>query len=347
MQDNLLYPVFYFSVIVIIRQVGHCIGLNPYLERILFLLRCFESVQIYARMLSILIPIYNFDIRTLAAELHRQCKMTGVEFEILCLDDGSNVQFKEKNRELRQFSEIQYIELPQNLGRSAIRNELGRQARFSSLLFMDCDSKVVSHRFIQHYLDTITPDSLVYGGRCYAAQPPADPSLYFHWHYGRSREQTTAAQRNQAPWHSFMTNNFLIPKHLFLQVPFDETIRQYGHEDTIFGLELDGRNTAILHIDNPLEHIGLETTDVFLQKTRQGLENLLLLRRQGKPIQTRLLEVYLKCKAWGLGLPLRYSFRLLERWLIRHFHSARPNLKLFDFYKLGLLAILDEQQKTT
>lgn len=295
-------------------------------------------------MISVLIPVYNFDIRPLAGELYRQCEAAGIDFEIICLDDGSQQHFKEKNRELRGRDRILYRELPQNLGRSAIRNELGRQARFPFLLFMDCDSKVVSPHFIRHYLDAISPGVLVYGGRCYSPEPPADAAYYFHWHYGRTREQSTPAQRRQAPWHRFMTNNFLIPKDLFLQVQFDESLRQYGHEDTLFGLELAGRGTSILHIDNPLEHIGLEKTDVFLHKTEQGLENLLTLWRQGKPVETRLLKTYLHCRKTGLAVPLRLVFLLLRKPLRRHFRSQSPNLKLFDLYKLGLLASLDQRK---
>ncbi|MBK9012976.1 MAG: hypothetical protein IPM82_02230 [Saprospiraceae bacterium] len=66
-----------------------------------------------------------------------------------------------------------------------------------------------------------------------------------------------------------MTNNFLIPRQLFLEIQFDETLRQYGHEDTLFGMELARRQVPIVHIDNPLEHIGLEPVDVFLRKTEQ------------------------------------------------------------------------------
>ncbi len=289
-------------------------------------------------MLSILLPIYNFDIRPLVMDLQAQCRDCGVEYEIVCFDDGSAEGFKIKNREVAQLEKVTYRELPHNLGRSAIRNALGRAARYPWLLLMDCDSKTVSPHFIKNYLDHLQPGSLVYGGRCYAPHPPDDPALYFHWHYGTHREFMTAAQRSRSPWHHFMTNNFVIPRQLLLDILFDETLTQYGHEDTLFGMELKQRQIPIIHIDNPLEHIGLEPVDVFLKKTEQGIENLHLLWRQGKPIETKLLRVFIKCKNWGLTFPLFLFFRLFKNRMAAQLRSGAPSLKVFDLYKLGLLA---------
>ena len=310
-------------------------------------------------MLSILLPIFNFDVRPLVSDLHRQCEAAGVAYEIICFDDGSTPEFRQKNQELWKYSNLIYKELPQNLGRSAIRNALGKAARFEYLLFMDCDSRVVSPDFIQNYMDAIklggnfklppnlsaNDGFLVYGGRSYAIQPPTEARLYFHWHYGREREQRTAAERSRSPYHSFMTNNFLIPRQLFLEIQFDETLRQYGHEDTLFGMELARRQVPIVHIDNPLEHIGLEPVDVFLRKTEQGIENLVRLKREGKPIETRLLSTYNNCRKWGLALPIRLMFSLINRLIVRQLKSPNPSLKVFDFYKLGLIFINDRQTK--
>ncbi|MBI5914293.1 MAG: glycosyltransferase family 2 protein [Bacteroidetes bacterium] len=288
-------------------------------------------------MLSILIPVFNFDIRPLVAALHGQCERSGAAFEILCFDDGSTDGFKTKNREIWKHTNLIYKELPQNLGRSAIRNALGLAARFDYLLFMDCDSLVPDASYLQKYFDHLQPGTVVYGGRSYQPIPPTDPSLYFHWYYGRQREQTTAAQRSKAPYHSFMTNNFVIPRQLFLDILFDESLRQYGHEDTLFGLELARRKVPILHIDNPLEHIGLEPVAVFLEKTKRGVENLARLHKSGKKIETRLLTTFLALKKWGLAGVLSFVFRFSSGWMVKNLSSKSPNLRVFDFYKLGLL----------
>lgn len=293
--------------------------------------------EILFQMLSILIPVFNFDIRALVAALHDQCEQSGAAFEILCFDDGSADDFKTKNREIWKYNNLIYKELPQNLGRSAIRNALAQAARFDYLLFMDCDSHVPDASYLQNYLDHLQSGTVVYGGRSYQPKPPTDPSLYFHWHYGRQREQTTADQRSKTPYHSFMTNNFIIPRQLFLSIRFDESLRQYGHEDTLFGLELARRQVPILHIDNPLEHIGLEPVDIFLEKTRQGVENLAKLHQAEKKIETRLLTTFLALKNWGLVGILRLVFRFSNDWMVRNLNSKSPDLRVFDFYKLGLL----------
>jgi glycosyltransferase involved in cell wall biosynthesis len=296
-------------------------------------------------MLSILIPIFNFDIRPLVADLHGQCEALGVGYEIVCFDDGSTPDFRQKNQELWKRPNVIYREMPQNMGRSAIRNALGRAARFDYLLFMDCDSKVVSPDFIEKYLQYANPYRLVYGGRCYQDTPPDDASLYFHWYYGRYREQRSAAERSRSVYHAFMTNNFLVPKAIFLDILFDETLRQYGHEDTLFGMELAQRKVLILHIDNPLEHIGLETTEVFLRKTEQGIENLVQLKNEGKRIETKLLVTYDFCGKWGFNNLVTWIFNKTKRLIVNNLESKNPKLKLFDLYKLGTLTTYSHHNK--
>ena len=292
-------------------------------------------------MISILIPIFNFDIRRLVQDLSLQCKETGIEYEIICFDDGSHEPFKNLNKEIKSSSVI-YQEMQKNLGRSAIRNALGNAASFPYLLFMDCDSKVVKKDYIQNYIDNLATDTLLYGGRCYNIQPPKNQELIFHWKYGIQREQTTVAERMKNPWHSFMTNNFLIPKPTFEKTLFDESLKQYGHEDTLFGLQLAKKKIKIKHINNPLEHIGLETTNVFLKKTEQGLQNLYTLWKRGTSIETKLLRHFIKIKKWRIKKLVVFIFKMSSPFLKRNFLSKNPNLKFFDFYKLGYLCKLDQ-----
>ena len=61
-------------------------------------------------MISILIPVYNYDVTELVAELHRQCMDLGMPFEILCYDDGSQSDFKAKNQ-IIALEFVQYKEM--------------------------------------------------------------------------------------------------------------------------------------------------------------------------------------------------------------------------------------------
>ncbi len=288
-------------------------------------------------MLSLLIPIYAYDVRPLVEELRRQCDIVGLDYEIICFDDASPEHYQKLNRDLAGLPHITYREMPQNLGRSAIRNCLAEAAQYEYLLFMDCDSGVVRDDYIRRYAVALQPDKLLYGGRVYAATPPAETDYYLHWLYGSKREQMPANIRQHNPYHAFMTNNFLIPRAIFLQIRFDERLRQYGHEDTLFGRQLEKRGVPIIHFDNPLEHLGLESAPVFLDKSARAIDNLAMLLEAGEPIVTRLTIFYnwLKNKKLAgvvakLGAPL---LPLMRRQLM----GRNPSLTLFDAMKLVIL----------
>lgn len=288
-------------------------------------------------MLSILIPIYNYDVRHLVGELRRQAEELSLTYEICLLDDDSDTIFQQRNRELTQKPHIRYEELPQNIGRSAIRNRLVAMSRYDYLLFMDCDSGVVMPHYLQTYLQHLQPNRLLYGGRTYLPKPPSDRKYLLHWHYGRQREQQDFASRQIEPYHSFMTNNFLIPRQVFAVLTFDEKIRTYGHEDTLFGMELAQKGVEILHLNNPLLHLGLETNLVFLQKTEMAVQNLARLHRDKQPVYTRLSKLYTTLAKWGLTLPIGFLLRPLRFFFVVQLtRKLRPDLRYLDLYKLSL-----------
>jgi glycosyltransferase involved in cell wall biosynthesis len=296
-------------------------------------------------MISVLIPVYNVDVRELVANLYQQLLDCNVTAEIICLDDASTSATTTINRQLPEIASssqsapvrIRYEELPENIGRARIRNALAARAQYPFLLFMDCDSKVVRSDFMQVYLTHLQHDTLVCGGGSYASQRPADPKRYLHWHYGRQREQLSVAQRQLRPYDAFKTYNFLIPKAIFDQIRFDEQIRSYGHEDTLFGMELQQRNINILHIDNPLEHIGLEINTVFLEKTKQSIHNLLLLRARYATIKTKLLHVADLLLKYRITNLVYHILRYMHPWMLRHLLGPSPQLYVLDCYKLLLL----------
>ena len=54
-------------------------------------------------MLSILIPVYNYNAVDLVQKLHEQASQAGIPFEILLLDDNSDNNCKRENVVLRDF----------------------------------------------------------------------------------------------------------------------------------------------------------------------------------------------------------------------------------------------------
>lgn len=288
--------------------------------------------------ISILIPVYNYDVRQLVHDLQQQSHtLDGVEVEILCFDDASDADFRRLNAAIAELPSVEYRLLPNNLGRSRIRNLLAREASHDYLLFIDCDSQVPDDSYLQRYAKTLSPEQLLYGGRIYQSQAPENQALILHWRYGSMREARPAEERQSQPYHSFMTNNFLIPSALFQPIGFDERLLQYGHEDTLFGMELQARGVHILHMDNPLIHAGLESAVAFLQKSRQALENLAFLHHQGTGIDTRLLRWALRFHGRPSEAVLRALWGGCRTSLEQQLSSARPSLRLFDLYKLGCL----------
>lgn len=287
-------------------------------------------------MLSILIPIYNFDVVFFVKELSHQAKLCNVPYEILCFDDDSTQESKIKNEELKTTQHVIYQELEKNVGRSKIRNLLAKKAKYQYLLFLDCDSKTNNNQFVKNYINQAKPDLVVYGGRNYTTEKPVNKDMHFRWWYGVNRETISSNERTKQPYHSFMTNNFLIPKNIFQSIKFNEELIGYGHEDTLFGIELKKKSIGILHIENPLCHIGLETLEEFLNKTKQGLQNLYLLIKSGKVDKTiKLYRYYDLVNRFGLSNKIFSYYKKNKTNIEKKLHEEEPNLRWFDIYKLG------------
>jgi hypothetical protein len=296
--------------------------------------------QLPTTILSILLPIYNWDIRQLAGDLIAQGRALGVPFELLALDDGSAPEYREMNRSISGFPEVNYQELPQNIGRAAIRNRLGDLAQYPFLLFMDSDSEVVRGDYLQVYLQAAAEDRVLVGGTCYSPEPPADPGLYLRWQYGVRREQRPVALRRRSPWSSFLTHHFVIARSVFQQIRFDERLKGYGHEDTLFGLALQQAGVSITHLDNPLKHAGLEPSAVFLTKTESSVRNLVWLHMQGNLLPSRLLDAYRLLQRLGLASWAASGFERHQAAFRKRLEGPAPRLWQLDLYKLGYLCLL-------
>ena len=285
-------------------------------------------------MLSILIPIYNYDVTKLVVKLSKQCQRAKIQFEIVCFDDGSRPNIKAKNSGLRALFRVNYVEMSENLGRSKIRNWLAKAASFDHLLFMDCDSKVPGANYIKNYVAVIGKYDVVYGGRTYQKKAPASDKKHLHWKYGSQREALSAKKRNKHPYLNFMSNNFMIKRTIVEANKLDESLTQYGYEDTLFALQLKAKEIKVFHIDNPLEHKGLETNGVFLEKVHLATENLVRLYQSKEIRSTRLIDFYQRLKYWKvLPFVLRY-FEKNEDNIQRKLQERNPELKNLQLYKL-------------
>jgi len=287
-------------------------------------------------MLSILIPTYNFNINRLATELHRQAMDQSIDFEIIVMEDGFEKWVKE-NELIGELANCKHIILENNIGRSAIRNKLADEAKFDSLLFMDCDAEVSSSDFIQKYLPFCNKECVVIGGTAYDPREK-NPNYSLRLKYGRQREARTALERGK---NNFATFNFLISKSIFNRVSFDESIRGYGHEDMLFGHQLHQLGYEFIQIENPLIHKGLDDNPTFLSKTEEGTRNLFLLYQTGRyPFladESKLLNTYIRIYKSGLTRLFALKFDLTSHLLRRLLSGKSPSLLLYDWYKLLFL----------
>ena len=292
-------------------------------------------------MLSICIPIYNFNITGLVNDLCTQINKSDPPVEIILIDDYSDKTFRLENQIIH--ASIKYIQLDENIGRSRIRNLFLQYVKFEYLLFLDCDSIITSQNFVQNYIDVIKNQDVqvVCGGRLYPDDKPQKDHI-LRWKYGRNKESRDALTRSQNPNKSFMTNNFLIKRTLLKAIPFDERFVRYGHEDTLLGYQLKINGIEITHIENPVLNGDIEDNALFIEKTEQGILNLIKIISfhdfsEGIIDDVNLLKVYKNISKWHLKLIVELFFLLSGKAIKSSLINRYSNLILFDIYKMGYL----------
>lgn len=273
-------------------------------------------------MLSILIPIFNQDVTGLVHSLANQVDLFPVE--IVCLDDGSTIQYKQINRSLKSLPGVNYQELPENIGRSAIRNLLAKRAKHPYLLFLDGDSQIIRSDFLNKYWQDKNEQTVLVGGRTYPDQCPA-PSNRLHWTYGVLREQRAKG---------FQSNNFLIPAEIFHQTGFDESVRTYGHEDTLLGYQLLQKGISIITIDNPVLHDSLQSNENYLDQQISAIQNLMALKERFPALETTLTKTAQRLDTILLSSIILWVLHLFNKTMVANLLGKRPNMRVFDGYKL-------------
>lgn len=306
-------------------------------------------------MLTIAIPIFNYDVNQLVNDLCRQAVACGKPFEIILIDDASEQSFRLLNAKLDFIPHVSYLQNMINMGRSKLRNLLINKANFPYILLLDCDSSVKDDQFIAHYIDkidelkSISP-FVINGGTAYQTTPPKDSDKKLRWYYGSHREAIPAVIRNNNPYQSFVPFNVLITKSVFDTVSFNEELSTYGHEDTLFGYELREHNIPIIHIDNQLYHNGIDNNNDYLNKIESAIKNMTVLIQNEKYHQlfmqdNKLLRCYAKVARLHLTSIIDFLYRhhlhQLRKYVVTH-----TNLLILDIYKLGFFTnCIKEQNK--
>jgi glycosyltransferase involved in cell wall biosynthesis len=290
-------------------------------------------------MLSICIPIYNIVPTNLVENLQFQIKSAGITAEICLLDDASPMIDELSLQKLSNSDFTKLIRHNENKGRSFSRNHLAKMAQYEYLLFIDADSGIDNSSFLDNYLRFCHSGIVCCGGTKYQNSKP-EKSKILRWKYGNKRETTKAATRAKNPWGSFSSHHFLIDKQTFLNIGFDESLIEYGHEDTLFGLALKEKSIPITHIDNPLLHLGLENNYEFLNKTELAINNLISLYekngdREWFSDNIRLVNFYRKQKRMQLIWLWRFLFNSFKPVFKFFLIKTSCPIFVFDVYKIG------------
>lgn len=294
-------------------------------------------------MLSICIPIYNFDVTGLVTILHQQAIRHNIPAEVICIDDCSEVEFRVKNIDACN-TYGKYIQLNENVGRARIRNLFLKYTQFDYLLFLDCDSVLIASDFVKKYAEAIVQSQakIICGGRIYNEIKPSKQKM-LRWRYGRKKESMPVWARQRNPNRSFITSNFVVHKDILSHIKFDERLVKYGHEDTLFGFQLKKNNIQITHIDNPILNGYLEDNEEFIEKTELGLTNLVcilqFLNNDRDFIEdVTLLRFHRKFQRLSLNYLIAFFFTFLKPVLRLNLSKGDTSLIWFDFYKLGFFS---------
>jgi len=288
-------------------------------------------------MLSVCIPVYNFDVTKLVSNILKQAEVANIEIEILIGDDSSTNKYNNPN--LDDGAKVKYIFNEQNLGRSKNRNNLATKAKYDYLLFIDCDAQIKSKSFLSFYIASIVKkQEVVCGGTAYTKKNQ-DRNHSLHWKYGTKVEAKSIDERKKYPNKSFSSFNFLINKDLFLSIKFNENLTKYGHEDTLFGYELKKQNIIITQIDNPLIHTGIEENKVFIKKSVIGIDNLIYIIKNIENSERlisdiKLIEFYKSLEKNKLLLFLKVFYPLLFPLSKFILINIAQNITLFNFLKI-------------
>jgi len=280
-------------------------------------------------MLSILIPTYNYDITHLVYELHKQATKAEIDFEIICFDDGSKSKINSKNDSINQLNYCKFKVLPLNIGRSAIRNLLGKNANYENLLFIDAGTMPKNDTFIKNYLSVILKEVASGGMTNLEKEPEAKYKL--RWIYTKKRESKTLC-----------SSNFMIKKQIFLNSPFHESLKQYGYEDVLFFETLRKNNIKVFPFNNPVIHDCTDDCLTFLKKTEFAIQNLKLLAESEKldKTQSNILKYYTIIKKLKFDKIAALSFKLMNPFLKMNLCSKFSSLVVYDFYRLGYFCLI-------
>ena len=291
--------------------------------------------------LSILIPQYNQEVIALLERLEASIP-NHIPYEVVVANDNDQASYP-LTQEWLNTRGFRFIQNAKNLGRAKNRNQLAIASQYDLLLFMDEDMMPKNSACIERYHDTLQNNDVVVGGHIYE-EKKTNSSYLLHWRYGSTIE-AKASSKNEHK--SFSSAVFGIKKSCFNSIKFNESIVDYGHEDSLFGASLEQHSYQIEFIDEPCYHLGLHTNSDFVERSRTAIQTLYQIeQRVDHPTSqalTRLQEYYTAKNRSGIGqlqLGLIQLMQTFWRWMAIQWSSVAA----LQLYKLSCYCQLKKEE---
>ena len=131
-------------------------------------------------MITILIPVYNYDLTPLVNCLHQVIEDSNIYDEIIIGADGCDTSCIKTFRALAKLPKVKLFISKPNIGRAAIRNRLTDEAKGSHVLFIDADALIEGSAsfYLNKWVEDINIAPVICGGTAYRDLPPDDPDKH-------------------------------------------------------------------------------------------------------------------------------------------------------------------------
>ncbi len=287
-------------------------------------------------MISILIPCFDYNAYPLVSVLEKQALMLKIDFEIICIDDGSFSSKNDLNQKINLLTNSKFIELKKNIGRINNRLLLAEKSQYEWLIFIDVDTLPNEDNFLKNYIDQLNNGTLIIGGCTY--KKPDNENFSLRYKFGKFREEISSDIRNKNPYKYISSCNFMCKRDVLIDILASINTISYGN-DYVFGSLIKKKEIYIKHIDNPVLIDNIDENQIFIKKTHDALDNLIS-SYNDKIIEKHSISI-LKAYIILDNLLLKNIFikitDLFKNLLDRNLHSKDPNLFLFDLYRLNYL----------
>ena len=309
-------------------------------------IRCLKWCNEKTKMLSILIPTFNYDVTALVTEVHKQSIACKIEFEILVYDDAStDLKVIKNNTSINALEDTSYTILKSNIGRSAIRNKLAKTAQYEWLLFLDADVMTVNDNFVSNYINSLSDSKpIINGGISYQKEKPEQSQL-LRWIYGKKREALNSEIRKKNQHISLLSSNFLIKQETLKKIKSDEKMARLCNEDTLYSYNLKQKEITISDIENTVDHLGLETREAFLKKSLQNIDTLNLFLKQKLSDARYMKNSRDKYKVRKLKLDIIFAviFHIFKKQFEKNLLTNRTSLFIFELYRLSNICYIQRK----